>query len=429
MTPSKFVLSLVVCSLQGETWDEQFLQTALKGCESAKNNKGVFDWQWVEKSVAASEPARLADIADHIKFQNKWGGGIDQHLVRDCMDFIEAKMPSGRIISGSFFAELGSLKFAPADMMPHTVYAVVYAQAVLNGRIKENVGQTIEKNHVKSLTTSKKDAGIRINTMITNARHVMFGRGRTRRDINIECGSFGVDLVKCMFDIDKDDKGRATTLEEVAERHASVFVGISTADACDATTPCAAAARATATLTFNDGDDRMSNAGQLTLTSHGFHVNTTIEHKSNNAEDSQQQYAIKYINEDGSAGVHVVKPDGSVDESNIQCFSLDDLVHKMRPSKARVELFSDYPVSAVSSSKAWNDFVMQSCVTWALLELQNDQSVDVVTFRPQKKPTNKLFITTAANKGELRIVPLTTKIIVNPQKKNTANADAKVVIR
>ena len=74
----------------------------MKACESAKSNGGVPNWDWVERAVAASEPPNIANIKDHISFIRKWGGGNDQRFIVDMMDFIEEKMPNGRVVSGFF---------------------------------------------------------------------------------------------------------------------------------------------------------------------------------------------------------------------------------------------------------------------------------------------------------------------------------------
>ena len=371
--------------LSGESWDEQFLATAAKACDSAQNNDGKFDWDWVEKSVAASEPPRLMDIADHISFLKKWGGGVKQHLAIDMMDFIEAQLPSGRIVSGNFFRSLSYLKFPPAEMMPHTVYACLFAQAVLPYKIKENVGLSIETNHVKSLTTTKKTDGMIIEDMITKARTVMLDRGVSRREVNIECGLFSVALIKCMFELDKDDPNRPKTFNEVAARHVHAFAGVQQGTLEAQPTKPNAKNPEGPNLTFGGSSGGQNNAGQITLKMHGFEINSTIEFKTAKiGTDNSKQYAIKYINEDGSAGVHAVNVDGTIDESSIEAFTLDDIIQKMKPAKARIELFKDYTNVSISESKPWAELPIHSCVAKALHEINEDPSFEDVVLRPRK---------------------------------------------
>jgi len=76
-------------------------------------NKGTVDWEWVQRAVAQSQPPRLADLPMHIKFAKKWGGGDNQMFVRELVEYLKLKMPTGRIVSGHFLKTCASVNLPP----------------------------------------------------------------------------------------------------------------------------------------------------------------------------------------------------------------------------------------------------------------------------------------------------------------------------
>ncbi len=125
--------------------------TAKKAQASAKGirNTSQIDWQWVQRTVAASEPPRLLGVPAHIKLCQKLGGGKDQVLVMETVAYLEAAMPSGRVVNGSFLEKPASLKISPSDLIPHIINACGIANDA-GSKVRHNVGCLVD-GHVGSL--------------------------------------------------------------------------------------------------------------------------------------------------------------------------------------------------------------------------------------------------------------------------------------
>ncbi len=82
---------------EGESWDEQLSLTAKRAHVSAKGNKQTkhIDWQWVQRTAAASEPPRLGDVPAHIKLCQGRGGGEDQVLVMETVEYPRRRCQAG----------------------------------------------------------------------------------------------------------------------------------------------------------------------------------------------------------------------------------------------------------------------------------------------------------------------------------------------
>ena len=144
------------CLALGETWDEQMAMTIHYAKKSAQDNKGKIDWEWVKKAVAKTEPPRMQDVPAHVKFLTKYGGGAQtQHLMLRTMRILEMKMPSGRIVSGSFFDRVASLKLPPKEEMPHVMHGCIILQAI-GDKERESIGSIVTDAHVRSLAGNKK---------------------------------------------------------------------------------------------------------------------------------------------------------------------------------------------------------------------------------------------------------------------------------
>ena len=157
---------LCLLLFQGESWDEQLALTSSQARLSYEKtgNKRV-DWDWVQHSVVASEPPRLQDVPAHMAFCKAWGGGESQPYMKKTFDYLNAVMPAGRIVSGSFLQKLASLKFPPRELAPIVVHACVMTQAVLSAE-REQIGVSVTDNHVRSLVKEKKDMVMQAETTL-----------------------------------------------------------------------------------------------------------------------------------------------------------------------------------------------------------------------------------------------------------------------
>ena len=401
---------------EGESWDEQLLLTAKKAQASAKSNHKTkqIDWHWVQRTVAASSPPRLLDVPAHIKFCQKWGGGEDQVLVMETVAYLEAAMPSGRIVNGNFLEKLARLKIAPSDLIPHTIHACVIANAVGN-KAHENVGCTVTDVHVRSLVGENKVKGLKANEMIRKAREVTQAMPNTdgnKRERTLLLGGFMFEIVKFIFNLESE----YATMEKISED----FVGrlCHTAPAAQGSTPQEAVVP-----NFVGFVDGSSDAGKITLHNAGFRVGDIVHRKSDTEDD---QHAIQYINDDGSVGVNQVSADGSISTASVVVITLDEFVHQYKTCKWRSELMDGYPGNAIAATEQFSDMLSQAAVAFALDVLDKTGGYAKVDLRCMKKPNQRLICLADLEPRQMRLVPLTTKIVRPTSCAQPSNVDVLV---
>lgn len=317
--------------------------------------KQTIDWDWVARAIVASAPPRLADIVGHIKFCKIWGGGEKQRFMASTLDYINVMMPNGRIVSGTFFEKLGGLKFSPSEFMPLTIHACVMAQAVLP-KERENVGITVSEAHIKSLTTTKKQMGLAANAMLQKARDLLDARAYTQPFDRRIYGNLAVALVQFIFEMESEFK----SMDAISKLFVGKFLQAGSSHVVEGTevapeTTSVPASSVPASVVGFAADGSSNDAGLITARNRGFSIGEFIESKKNEKVQEVQpdsvHYKIVYLNDDGSAGVHSVKQDGSTDITMVIAISLNDLVQNFKVSKSPITLLEGYPATAASKSK------------------------------------------------------------------------------
>ena len=411
------------CFVEGESWDEQLLQVTMHGEANAKTcKKGIIDWAWIQKTVASSQPPRIMDVPAHISFCAKWGGGATQHFMKDTLEYLENKMPSGRIVVGPFLEALSGLKLSPADVMPYTVHGCLMLQAV-NGRNRDNIACLLQHSQARTLQTTKKETALKINSMIQKGRELCAQHGRGSNETNLLCGDLAVELCAWMFDVNGVTK--ETTMDAICEKFCAAILGVGADATKDKTDNDTTNESEPQVLQY--ASDGTSNAGRVTAEAHGFMVNTLIDHKKVAFTDTKYcQLQITYINDDGSVGVAPIRHNGDVDKSTSTILDLNTLVQTYRVTKHRIELCEGYPQNQFKSSDANRDLVIRSCVQIALCRFQHITDGCQIEFRLQKKPIQRLFTKTGVPKAAMVLIPLTNKIYVNPKKENSKNVPVEI---
>ena len=174
--------------------------TATKAIESSSAGKKP-DWNAIQRAVAASEPPRLNDIPAHCKFLQKYSGGKNNKYLMDMLAYLDLAMPEGRIVSGWFLDKLGSLKLAPAELIPRIAHACVIAQAC-GDKERENCGITIGETNVKSLTTSCKADALKGEKIIENAYSMLENTEMSGTNEEVKAiGEFQHELILFIFDL------------------------------------------------------------------------------------------------------------------------------------------------------------------------------------------------------------------------------------
>jgi len=401
------ILSLP-CTAQdvGESWDQQLQLASDKIVEwladDSNKNKKVIDVAWVMRQVAASQPPRLPDVPAHVRFCQRWGGGRNQHLLRDLMEYLHMAMPSGRIVSGSFLDKLASMKLTAGDLMERTVHACVMAQAT-NPKERENVGTSVTEIHVKQLQANKKAMGLQVNSIIEKTLSLAVDPA-TRKIVN----EMSVELINFVFDIDDKfqtlDAVTAHFIQKLGQGEAAEQPTEKTKEALSSTVGIVEVERG-----------GMTNAGRIVLEGKGFFVGCIVEPKKGSPSIVDEQYEMMFINDDGSAGIAAVQRDGSVAQKTTT-IKLEDICNNYKQARSKIEPLTGYPENKADKSPEMIDSIRRSAVMFAMSKLVSESTgknapfMSNMTYSCQKKPVVRLFALTDAEKGELRIVPLTTKL-------------------
>jgi hypothetical protein len=382
----------------GESWDEQFLLTSTKALESARNNNGKIDWDYVKRAVAASEPPRINDVPAHCRFIQKYGGA-DHKYSMDMLELLDIVMPSGRIVSGYFLDKLASLKLPPKDMIPRMAHACVLAQAC-GVKERESVGTTLTEGNVKSLVSSNKVSGLKGETIIGKAYEMLdvVGPDHKRKGI-VAIGDLQVDIVHHIFELNSQYE----TMDDILQQFLTQIV--SKRWALLRPTDTNASPLSTVVNYTPDGND----AGRATVTNVGFSIGVVVEPKKV-AEDEDIQYMIKYINDDGSVGAQRIDHNGA-ESKDITIIEMDELVNKYRHTQKKIALVEGYPENAAIESDEFKNMILRGAVALALKRLSADDAGAYMKmqWRSQKYPKERLFAVIAAKAGKIRIVPITHK--------------------
>jgi hypothetical protein len=110
----------------GESWDQQFVQISMLASE---HKSSTIDWGAIQSKIGESQSDVTRDVHDHIAFCKRYGGGHQQLLVKESMDYIALKMPAGRKVSGQWIRLLSEVPISAAFAIPRVVHAAFKAHA------------------------------------------------------------------------------------------------------------------------------------------------------------------------------------------------------------------------------------------------------------------------------------------------------------
>ena len=347
--------------------------------------------------VAKSQPPRIDDIPSHIKFCQKWGGGKDMHFLTRSLEYIEGKMRVDRIVSGGFIGKLASLKVDPNELIPHTVHACLLAQAVLDGPKSGNEGNAITLAMISSLTTTKKAMAQQVNATIARCFQVA-----TTHEEALHVGDMAVQCVRYMFEIDSPYKDSG--IDQISAEFINRVTGAPTPATASKDTPDAA--EASTTIDFLSGGQ--TTAGKILTRNAGFNIKDLVEPKK--STNTESQYIIATMNDDGSVGLNPILDDGNVKRGEVVIVKRKTFLSDYKLCNKRKQLLEGYPsnIANVSNAKV-TEFMIKNAIGVAMHKMMADHRCPV-TFRLQSKPSQKVFALGRADIGKVILVPMTHKI-------------------
>ena len=315
--------------------------------------------------MAKSEPPRLKDVPAHVKCLKKYGGGISQFLILDTLKVLEELMPDNRIVSGNFFEFLTTLKLPPDQLMPRMIHACVLLQATHKSE-RECVGNVVTHAHVKSLASDKlKAKALHCNDVLNKAAELAAAmpEGVSSTQVSVEIGRTAIELAKCIFGLD-------STFKSIDDISKSLVDKLAFGKSASSVAETQKDAEVTQNVFEFQPDGSCTNAGKITAQGVGFEKSTLIEPKRNNTFDDSQ-YAIAYINEDGSASVKKILSDGS-EAKEIIVIKLDDLIANYKQCKSRIKLCNEYPANYAEGSDAMQQIVDKGSIAMAFRKACSD---------------------------------------------------------
>ncbi len=357
-----------------------------------------------------SQPPSVGDIDAHIRFLKKWGGGTEQLFVGDIVRYCNIRMPHGRLVTGSFIEKLAGVSLPPNELVPRFIAACVKANAVCDNSHNSNVGQLVKHSDVSSIATTLKAECKQADMIMQRARAILDQVGKSAAQACEVLGDLDVALVSFVFK--KPGSEKYDGMESISAQFLKSLVGGGSKPANESEPE----ADGMGNMVQYSASGVAIATGKATMQNHGFDVGGTVRLKSTTSvSSSDDQMAIAYINEDGSVGLHKVKPDGSADESKVVAVTLDVFIKDWAVA-TRIELVKDYPKLAFrSQEKVQGGLKCKAIVTLAMFGLQQKLTAehDDMQFQVRKCPTQRVFLVgddAKFLKHNLVIVPLTSKI-------------------
>jgi hypothetical protein len=359
----------------------------------------------VQRQVVASEPPKILDVPSHLKFLQKYGGGVKQQMTFSTMSYI-ASCPVTHVVTGAWLDKLASLTFGLNDKVVRCIHAVLMAQAT-GPRSKHGVGSNITEQQVKSLMTSKKGDCIAINAMIEKAIHVGQSAGYDMGSAFLSklIGDLSVNMVLHLFDPDSEFENR----EDILKLFVSQITGVGISSTAASTTPASTPSIATDIMEYDDQHGG-TNAGKLKALQMGWAPGIIAKPKDGMQTKLDEQFEIVYVNEDGSVGMAEVLDNGDLSKDNMKVVKLSDLKNFKRETHRKKQVAYDPTNDDLLLHPETIEFVNKSIAAIGLQQL-HDNNTDI-KWRFQDKPVNRLICMQQANKGSLYFVPMTTSITV-----------------
>ena len=243
--------------------------------------------------------------------------------------------------------------------------------------------------------------------LMANAKKIVDAMGMNETNAMQLIGKFEINLVEFTFD-KMPTRDAYKSLEDISDKFLETLAAPQTQEAGEKTTGSAETPGQNMVL-FDDAGQAVA-AGRMTIENAGFVAGDWIEPKQKNSQDDIQ-YVIARINDDGSSGVQLVQPNGTVASEISKVITLDELLANYDTAKSRIKMLEEYPGDAPTDTPVFKNLCCRSTVALALRALFVDHG-DI--FDIQSKPTKRVRCKQAFTKGGLTLLPMTTRFAEKP---------------
>jgi hypothetical protein len=399
-----------------ESQFEQLLNIQTRFAAMAKENPKV-EWAKIVEIVAAGRTSGLEDINRISDFCKRWGGGIQGVFVHDLVSWSKIYLPSGRKISSEFWSHIANMT-VPNDDKTGKPYMPAY---VITAFIKTEAScpdKSAPNNISNYIRTGAIDALFRKNMqLVKNAEEIL----KEARTIVRELGLNGTvvlvpnEAVKLFGKLDcrmgryLAEKTQAVKFKSVAEIGSAFITDLNEVAGTDvpnkwATAPAAAAPAAPTTHGRNfvdyTTDGSIESQGFDRCINNGYVPNITVKCPN-------QSYAvINSIDPSGDMTCTTCPLDGSngskftVKFTDVSLYTITD---------KKVEHFNMDKVSWHLNA-THGHMVIKACVSMCLQQLADlDDNTDINVLA---KPYKAVIAKTAIKKGDITLVPHTSRIMI-----------------
>ena len=394
---------------EGESWP-QILCKILHECGTQKDEHGDIAFRQVQVQVIKSQPPRAQDVPDMTEYVRVWGGLPTGSHIHE-LNLLSSLLPSDRIVSGSFFKWLTSLRhsFSVENMPSHFINAVLFCHAASNEGVVDDFARFLSKGDVSSLGSKSKAATvIAANQVLARGRQLVEGLG-VRGQLEF-LPTLKTDVV--LHVLAKKGHTDKRSLEEIATAFATRVSCADQPQVPEVPKPVQSEPR---NIVHYDSGGEVIKGGRTTVTNKGFAAGLHVM-QTKNADESElvkdrcKQWVIREIQDDGSVVLQKVQPDGSVDvDAERATIAIDEFL-RMYSVVDKIQLVSHFPVSDASNSVEIQKLALKGQVEACVCAMTREYPAADVTI--MSNPVKKLMATRLFKTKELTLVPATLSVSI-----------------
>jgi hypothetical protein len=414
---------------EGESWMELMLGICDEATNKYKGRPTESEWKQIQKSLLKSQPPRWEDIPDIALFVKIWGGLPSAMFVKMLGNMLKKfNVPSERIVSGSFFKNVASLKFPLSDIPADLVNALVFVHAVSNESVQDHFARYITKGDCQGLALPKKrDDVTTANNILKKCRKLMDSRhGGIFEGNNAEhYGNLMIDIVQTICD--KKKAAEQKTFEQSATEFLKNFAGEAEGLALGAlqtTTEDKEDANTNNVVYTETGD--IVGIGRQTLMNKGLNLNMYVSQKDSKKDHgaNASQWKIVEIMENGTCKLVPVGADGNLTFDKPVDVCLDTMIDTYKETAAkefRAMTSNNNPLN----DKDLQELEPKGLAAMAMMTLL--KKFGVADARIMVKPARALYASRDYAKEELIVVPASHSLTVDPKPGADYNHKAALV--
>lgn len=408
-------LNAVSQMAEGESWIQNLLKTVdtyskLYGSADDRAPATKAEENKVAKVILQSEPPRRDDVSDIVAFCFKWGGLPTGSFVRQLTDEFTACVPSERIVSGSVFRKLASLKYPPNQLPAHFINAALLTHAEASEQVQDGYARFIGLGEFESMASPKNLARVmEYDGHVKRAMKLVASADTRKPSERIESiVAFKSRLVR-LFLKRKDTIDKYPTVQDIVKALTDEIAGTTTEAVVEEPKDKESAHNV---VHYTDDGDTV-NIGELTLENLGFSVGTRVY---NVKESVMDQFEVREVT-NLQVKLATVDVTGQIDAKAKNVVMTYDTFRDGYKKCDKLELLSKYPSELITPAhKDLNVMYYRSFVVQAIVALSLKHPVVPGEFRVTSKPSLRVYATRAFKPNELILVPTTTAIACRDSK-------------